>query len=89
MRIAFALTAFFISSAHAEYRAFELVIVDSTTGQERVVVTTLDPNQYRMYYPAKFDDKITYRRTWRCKGNTSYYKPICPQPDQPSLPAKK
>jgi hypothetical protein len=69
--------------AHAEYRAFELVIVDSTTGQERVVLSTLDPNQYRGYYPVKPDEKITYRQTWRCRGNTSGFKPICPKPDLP------
>ncbi len=57
-------------TAHAEYRAFELVITDSTSGQERVVLSTLDPNQYRGYYPAKPGEKITYRQSWRCKGNT-------------------
>lgn len=84
---------FFILLSHtaqAEYRAFELVIVDSTTGQERVVVSTLDPRQYRKYYPVKYDDQITYRATWKCKGNTSGHKPVCPMPEEGSgpIPAK-
>lgn len=83
MRIAACLTAFlFLASAHAEYRAFELVIANSTTGQERVVTSTLDPLQYRRYYPLKVDDVVTYRDTWRCRGNTSWNKPICPKPEK-------
>ena len=75
---------FFVSVAPAEYRAFELVITDPTSGQERVVHTNLDPNQYRKYYPTKPDEKITYRQTWRCKGNTANYKAICPKPEKPA-----
>jgi hypothetical protein len=77
---------FFSQIALAEYRAFELVIVDSTTGQERVVVSTLDPRQYRKYYPVKYDDQITYRATWMCKGNTSGHKPVCAKPEVGSGP---
>jgi hypothetical protein len=78
------LTLLFPFMAQAEYRAFELVITDSTSGQERVVLSTLDPNQYRGYYPIKPEEKITYRQTWRCKGNTSGYKAICPKPEVPA-----
>lgn len=70
----------FLSSAQAEYRAFELVITNAATGQERVVVSTLDPNQYRVFYPVAIEEKVTYRATWRCKGNTSL-KPVCGKPD--------
>jgi hypothetical protein len=66
----------------AEYRAFELVISDAVSGKETVVLSTLDPNQYRKYYPTKNTDKITYRATWRCRGNTSGYKSVCPPPDK-------
>lgn len=72
------------TSAHAEYRAFELVITDSTSGQERVVLSTLDPNQYRGYYPVKLTERVSYRQTWRCKGNTADFKPICPKPEVPN-----
>ncbi|NJM10079.1 MAG: hypothetical protein HC883_04110 [Bdellovibrionaceae bacterium] len=70
------------SPAHAEYRAFELVIANPTTGQERVVVSTLDPRQYRHYHPVKLEEQVTYRSTWMCKGNTSGQKPICPKPEE-------
>ena len=68
---------------HAEYRAFELVISNPTTGQERVVLSTLDPNQYRRFYPTSPDEKITYRQTWRCRGNTSNFQAVCPKPQKP------
>ena len=78
------LLAFFIFSFHieafAEYRAFELVIADGTSGQERVVLSSLDPLQYPKYYPVKAGDKISYRATWHCKGNTANFQPICPNP---------
>jgi hypothetical protein len=76
----------FSQIVHAEYRAFELVIVSSTTGQERVVISTLDPRQYRKYYPVNYDDQITYRDTWMCKGNTSSHKPVCAKPAEGSGP---
>jgi hypothetical protein len=77
----------FTRSARAEYRAFELVITNSTSGQERVVVSTLDPRRWRRYYPVKYDDQVTYRDTWMCKGNTSGHKPVCPKPEEGSGPA--
>ncbi len=78
------LLALFSLSASAEYRAFELVIANSTTGQERVVISNLDPRQYRKYYPVKLDESVTYRDTWMCRGNTSHFKPTCPKPDDDS-----
>jgi len=70
-------------NANAEYRAFELVITDPTSGQERVVLSNLDPNQYRRYYPIKPQEKIVYRQTWRCRGNTSNFQAVCPKPEKP------
>lgn len=75
----------FLSLAQAEYRAFELVITNAATGQERVVISTLDPNQYRGYYPVGFEETVTYRSTWKCKGNTSL-KPICSKPESAPSP---
>lgn len=66
--------------AHAEYRVFELVITNSATGQERVEISTLDPNQYRAYHPVKIEEKVQYRATWKCRGNTSR-KATCSPPD--------
>jgi hypothetical protein len=84
MRALVLLFIFIVQPALAEYRAFELVIVDSTSGQERVVLSTLDPNQYRGYYPIKPTEKITYRQTWRCRGNTADFRAICPKPEVPA-----
>ncbi len=66
--------------AHAEYRAFELVITNPTTGQERVVKSNLNPGEYRRFHAIQPDEQITYRATWMCRGNTSFLKPICPNP---------
>ena len=70
---------FFPLLAQAEYRAFELVITNTVTGTERVVLASLDPDQYRGYHALDPHEKITYRDTWMCKGNTGD-KPICPKP---------
>ena len=84
------LLALLLQTAHAEYRAFELVIYNSTSGQERVVVSNLDPRQYRKYFPVKLDEEITYRNTWMCRGNTANFKPTCPAPtDEEQAPAPK
>lgn len=72
----------FMSTAQAEYRAFELVISNPTTGQERVVISTMEPRRYRRYHPVKMEEQVVYRDTWMCKGNTSGHKPICPKPDR-------
>lgn len=64
----------------AEYRAFELVITDSLTGTERIEHSNLDPIQYKRFYPLGPGEKVTYRATWMCRGNTSQFKPICLNP---------
>lgn len=67
-------------STFAQYRAFELVIKDAATGQERVEVSTLTPVQYRAYYPTKPSETVSYRATWMCRGNTGHHKPVCANP---------
>jgi hypothetical protein len=67
--------------AFAEYRAYELVITNSVTGQEKVVLSSLDPDQYRGYHPLSPNEAIAYRDTWMCRGNTSE-KAICPKPEK-------
>ena len=78
---------FMLNFTHAEYRAFELVITNPTTGQERVALSTLDPRQYRRYYPLRYEERVTYRATWMCKGNTSGHKPVCAKPAEGSGPS--
>ncbi|HND85953.1 MAG TPA: hypothetical protein PLU50_09110 [Pseudobdellovibrionaceae bacterium] len=78
--------------ASAEYRVFRLEIrprqprgQDKGTpapnlGGGRVVLSTLDPQQYREFYPVSPQDQVTYTRTWRCFGDTSGFQALCPDP---------
>jgi len=75
-------------SVHAEYRAFELVITDSTSGSKRIVLSQMDPLQYVRYHPVKASEIVQYQDTWRCRGNTSWFQPICPKPlREPKAPS--
>lgn len=67
--------------SHAEYRAFELVITDAA-GKEKVVISTLDPEQYKGYHPLNAGETITYRATWMCRGNTSGRQKVCPKTER-------
>lgn len=66
-------------SAQAEYRVFQLEIT-SADGNVKSFPSTLDPDQYRGYYPLRADDKISYVQTWMCKGRTVGYAPPCENP---------
>ncbi len=46
----------------------------------RLVESTLDPEQYRYFYPVKADEEVTYIDTWRCYGRTDGFKPLCSNP---------
>ncbi|MEK6774558.1 MAG: hypothetical protein AABY64_11490 [Bdellovibrionota bacterium] len=81
--------------AIGEYRVFLLKISKNppatpvTPGapppEDKVFESTLDPEQYRTYYPVRPDEKISYTETWRCYGRTSGEIPFCPNPKrQPS-----
>ena len=72
-----------ISSAQAEYRAYELAIVNETTGSEVKIISTLDHLQYRGFYPVAAGEEVIYVDSWRCWGNTKNFKPICPNPNSP------
>lgn len=82
------LSAFFFiltpTLGHAEYRVFLLKISKTTqadpTQDFRLVESTLDPEQYRAYYPVAADESITYIDTWRCYGRTGDFQPHCPNP---------
>lgn len=69
-----------LSIANAEYRAFDLLITNSATGQERHVLTTLDHVQYRYYYPTASTETISIASSWMCWGPTYDFKKICPDP---------
>lgn len=75
--------------AHAEYRVFTLKITNTQTKDYRLVDSTLDPIQYPYYYPVKKDEIVQYTDTWRCYGDTSGERPLCPNPKlnpDPALP---
>lgn len=74
-----------ISSAWAEYRVFDLRIEKRSPAGEvlatRETLSVLDPTQYRAYHPVASDEVVMYTRTWRCRGRTSDFKPLCPAPE--------
>jgi hypothetical protein len=74
------LMLFFGPSSWGEYRAFELRIDDPQKGSSRTVISVLDHLQYRDYYSVATNEAIALVGTWRCRGNTSNYRPICPKP---------
>lgn len=63
--------------ASAEYRAFELEITDTESGNSRRVLTTMDHLQYSTYYPVKASEQVFYVTSWMCKGRTNQ-RPVCP-----------
>ncbi|MNK07432.1 hypothetical protein D3C87_253460 [compost metagenome] len=82
-------------SSKAEYRVFLLKIAKRApatatpeavtqtpplTQDYRLVESTLDPIQYRYYYPVAADEEVSYTETWRCYGRTDGFKPHCPNP---------
>ncbi len=71
--------------SYAEYRAYELRIVDAIDSTEYRVMTTLDPFQYTGYYPLRKSQKISLLDSWMCRGNTSDHKPLCPSPRASSV----
>lgn len=82
----------FTLSAHAEYRAFMLEVKDSAGLVVRTFKSSLDPDQYRGFYPLKDGESITYIDTWMCQGRTENFQPICASPresmgDAERLPA--
>lgn len=52
---------------------------DPAASPARFVDSTLDPDQYRGYFPVGEDEVVTYADTWRCRGRTDN-KPHCPNP---------
>lgn len=82
MRWTLAIFIFFalIPGAHAEYRVFQLVITDSTSGKSRTVVGTLDDLQYSQYHYVKTTETIALADTWMCWKRSDNFQPHCPNP---------
>lgn len=68
----------FSTLAQAEYRAFELAIVNNESGNEKRIITTLDHLQYPDYYPLSKGESLVYVDSWMCWDNTSGFQDICP-----------
>ena len=82
MRLFFVtLTLIFIPlSATAEYRAFELAITNTTTGNVRKVITNLDHYQYAGYNSVGSDETVQIAATWMCWKRSDWMQGICPNP---------
>lgn len=77
--------SFVTTMVHAEYRVFILKIskpslVPGQPPLERIVQSSLDPEQYRGYYPVEADERVEYIDTWRCPGRTDNFQDYCQKP---------
>ena len=77
----------FSLTGQAEYRLFVLEISKPNEDKTqppitRTVQSSLDPEQYRGYYPVAADETIRYVQTWKCKGPTYGDQDFCPNPSQ-------
>lgn len=80
------------STAHAEYRAYELEVVDKfeckLNKRERCerfrVNTAMAPDTYARMHGGSGRIGVQLLATWMCYGDTSFYKPVCSRP-----PARK
>jgi hypothetical protein len=75
----------FSKITHAEYRVFTLKITNTKTQISRTIKSTLDPEQYKSYYPLSNDEQITYVKTWRCRGATRDFAALCEAPISPQF----
>jgi hypothetical protein len=70
----------FTNLMKAEYRAFLLVLKNENGEIVRQWSSTLDPIQYRDFYPVPLGHSLTYQSTWMCYGPTLDFKKICNDP---------
>ncbi len=81
----FALVILFSELIYAEYRVFTLKITNTKTQISRTIKSTLDPEQYKSYYPLSNDEQISYVKTWRCRGPTRDFQALCESPMDPQI----
>ncbi|WP_081111999.1 hypothetical protein [Bdellovibrio bacteriovorus] len=85
MKYRFFLSAFFLlllpQACLAEYRVFVIKIYKQDNPQDfRLVESTLDHEQYRLYNHVASNEQVTYIDTWRCYGRTGDFQPHCSNP---------
>ena len=75
-------------TARAEYRAYELEVVDlfdCRLNKREVcrsgrITTALDPQQYLVTHGGSYHIGVLMLATWMCYGDTSSFKAVCPRP---------
>jgi hypothetical protein len=74
-----------LAEAKAEYRVFRLGITyDSVEGAETEILSTLDDQQYLMYYRIRPTEQVRLIDHWMCKGRTDEFKTYCSKGEFPS-----
>ncbi|OQW49309.1 MAG: hypothetical protein A4S09_12400 [Proteobacteria bacterium SG_bin7] len=75
----------------AEYRAYELTIINSANGKTRTVISNMDQYQYPEYKHLSSGEMATYVTSWMCYGRTNNLS-ICSKPEStmstPAAPAQ-
>jgi len=68
------------SAAFAEYRAYELEIIDRIVNTSRKVITSFSPSDFIQVNGGPQRIGIIIRASWICYGDTSLHKKVCPMP---------
>lgn len=77
----FLLLLFNLTFVQAEYRVYELNIVNEKTGKSRKVYSTLDWIQYPEYHHLSRDERVELVDHWMCwKRSYGMFKPLCKRP---------
>ncbi len=82
------LCAGLVATARAEYRAYELEVMDKVECalSERKscarfrVNTAMGPDMYARMHGGNDRIAVQLMATWMCYGDTSFYKAVCPRP---------
>ena len=68
------------SAAFAEYRAYELEVIDRIVNTSRKVITSFSPSDFIQVNGGPQRIGIIIRASWICYGDTSLHKKVCPMP---------
>ena len=68
------------SVAFAEYRAYELEVIDRIVNTSRKVITSFSPSDFIQVNGGPQRIGIIIRASWICYGDTSLNKKVCPMP---------
>ena len=82
VRFNFTLVLLLLSSsvAFAEYRAYELEVIDRIVNTSRKVITSFSPSDFIQVNGGPQRIGIIIRASWICYGDTSLHKKVCPMP---------